>query len=171
MAEFCPQCGLPVETDGDESRLCETCGWFGDNSETAKVPPPSDVFNPVLAAVQALFLYRDVCRHELVAEQVFDAGNATEADLRKVKVEARNCLHSLVQLFMAIRHPHQAPPTVLEKGDSGIVPWPEEWTDFHYNACKEPCDALVGPCACGAWHTEEEIWVRETLARHNTVIK
>jgi hypothetical protein len=21
-----------------------------------------------------------------------------------------------------------------------------------YNACTEPCDMLVGPCACGAWH-------------------
>lgn len=160
-----------METDGDESRLCAACGWFGDNSETAKAPPPSDVFNPVLASLQALFLYRDVCRQELVAEQVFDAGNATEADLRKIKVEARNCLHSLVQMFTALRRPHQAPPIVLEKGSTGFVPWPDDWTDFHYNARTEPCDTLVGPCACGAWHTEDETWVQEALTRHNAVIK
>lgn len=27
-----------------------------------------------------------------------------------------------------------------------------------YNACSEPCDMLVGPCVCGAYHTEEELY-------------
>lgn len=22
-----------------------------------------------------------------------------------------------------------------------------------YNACNEPCDVLIGPCSCGAWHS------------------
>lgn len=25
-----------------------------------------------------------------------------------------------------------------------------------HNACSEPCDALVGPCCCGAWHDAED---------------
>jgi len=25
-----------------------------------------------------------------------------------------------------------------------------------YNACSERCDMLVGPCCCGAWHSEDE---------------
>jgi hypothetical protein len=171
MAEFCPKCGTPLDDSGDECRYCDACGWFGDSGETAKAPPPSDQFNPVLAAVQALTLFRDVCRQELVAEQVYDAGNATEADLRKVKTEVRNALHSLVELFTALRRPHAPPAVVLKTASSGMVPWPAEWTDYHYNASHEPCDMLVGPCSCGAWHHATEDWVRETLARHNTVIQ
>jgi len=26
-----------------------------------------------------------------------------------------------------------------------------------YNAYGEQCDMLIGPCACGAWHNEEDI--------------
>ena len=160
---------MPVDTGGDERRICDTCGWFGDNAETAKRPPDTDDFNPVLAAVQALALFRDVCRHELVAEQIYDAGYATEADIRKVKTDARNSLYALVELFTALRRPH-APPPIALKRINGFVPWPDQWFDRHYNACNEPCDFLVGPCVCGAWHQETEDWVRETLAHHNAVI-
>ncbi len=107
--EFCPRCGTPVDTGGDECRYCNACGWFGGDTETARTPPDTDEFNPVLAAVQGLALFRDVCRQELMAEQVYDAGDATEADLRKVRTEARNALHSLVELFTALRRPN-APP-------------------------------------------------------------
>jgi hypothetical protein len=169
--EFCPKCGTPVDTSGDETRLCDACGWFGDNTETAKTPPDTGNFNPVLAAVQGLTLFRDVCRHELMVEQVYVAGNATRADLRKVKTEARNALHCMVEMFTALRRPHAAPPTVLKRDRNGLVPWPAEWAGYHYNARKEPCDVLVGPCSCGAWHTETEDWVREALARHNAVIQ
>lgn len=27
-----------------------------------------------------------------------------------------------------------------------------------YNASSEPCDMLVGPCCCGAWHSKED-WI------------
>jgi hypothetical protein len=163
---------MPVDDSGDENRYCNVCGWFGDGGETAKKPPASDRFNPVLAAVQALTLFRDVVRKELVVEQVYDAGNLTEADLRAVKLEVHNCVQSLVELFTALRRPHAAPPFVLKKHpQSGMVAWPGEWTDYHYNASKDPCDMLVGPCSCGAWHNENEPWVREVLARHNTVIR
>ena len=73
-------------------RYCDACGWFGDDTETARTPPDTGEFNPVLAVVQAFTLFRELCRQELVAEQTYDAGNAMEADLRKVKTEARNAL-------------------------------------------------------------------------------
>ncbi len=109
MAEFCPRCGTPVDTSGDDTRLCDACGWFGDNTETARIPPDAGKFSPVLATVQAITLFRDVCRQELMAEQIYDAGGATEAALRKVRTEARNALHSLVELFTALRGPHTPP--------------------------------------------------------------
>ena len=68
-------------------------------------PPDTGEFNPVLAAVQGITLFRDVCRQELMAEQIYDAVTARKADLRKVKTEARNALHSLVELFTALRRP------------------------------------------------------------------
>lgn len=37
---------------------------------------------------------------------------------------------------------------------NNFVPWPTEWPK-HYNS-NVPCDMLVGPCACGAWHVEGE---------------
>lgn len=40
--------------------------------------------------------------------------------------------------------------------------------DF-YNGSHERCDALVGPCACGAWH-EEGDWtekINELYSRHS----
>jgi hypothetical protein len=112
MAEFCPRCGSPVDAGGDERRLCDTCGWFGDNGETTKQPPDADLFNPVLATVQMLTLFRDVCRQELMAEQIYDAGYAIKADLRKVKTEARNSFYSLVEMFTALRRPHDQPPII-----------------------------------------------------------
>jgi hypothetical protein len=166
-AEFCPQCGAPLDTGGDDSRSCESCGWYGDRVETSPTPPDTDEPNPVLAVLQGLALYRDVCRDELVAEQTYDAGNITEATMRRIHMATRECRHSLVELFMRVRRPL---PIVL-KNDGGQVPWPKEWTDRHYNACNEPCDMLAGACACGAWHFPAEDWVREALTRHNAVIQ
>lgn len=37
---------------------------------------------------------------------------------------------------------------------SAIVPMPSHIK--LRNACNEPCDALVGPCVCGAYHREED---------------
>lgn len=42
---------------------------------------------------------------------------------------------------------------VLEPNMS-LVAWPDNWPSF-YN-CNVPCDMLVGPCLCGAWHGEGE---------------
>jgi hypothetical protein len=167
MSEFCPRCNAPLETAQDPARLCEVCGWFGDWQEVLSTPPKSDVFNPITAAAQALELFRDVCRKELIAEQVYDAGNATEADLRQVRVARRHATHALIEMFVALRA--WTPKRRLERVN-GLVPWPEDWPDRHFNASREPCDMLIGPCSCGAWHTETEEWVQETLRRHGTEI-
>lgn len=167
MSEFCPRCTAPLETNRDDDRLCEVCGWFGDRREALAIPPRSDVFNPVLAAAQALELYRDVCRKELIGEQVYDAGNATEADLRRLYVARRHAAHSIIEMFVVLRS--RATKQQLKRIE-GRVRWPENWTDRHYNASNEPCDHLIGPCSCGAWHQEHEDWVQAMLLKNNAEI-
>jgi hypothetical protein len=178
MAEFCPRCTAPLETDGDSSRLCEVCGWFGDSAEALSKPPRPDRINPVLAAAQCLDLYRDVCRKELIAEQIYDAGNATEADIRTVRTARRYATNAIIELFAGLHklaHP-QNPPTPQKRrilrSPNGLVPWPDDFApgDRHYNASNEPCDMLVGPCSCGAWHCEEEPWVQALLVKYNAEI-
>jgi len=36
--------------------------------------------------------------------------------------------------------------------ENGLMSMPKEWLGHFWNACTEPCDMLIGPCACGAWH-------------------
>jgi hypothetical protein len=165
MSEFCPRCTAPLETSRDSDRLCEVCGLFCDESETLKIPP-RDVENPVLAAAQALELYRDVCQRELVAEQVYDAGNYTGAKLQRVHLARRHAAHSIISMFVALWN--RVRKRQLRR-INGVVPWPADWTDRHYDALHEPCDTLIGPCSCGAWH-EDEDWVRAMLLRHNAEI-
>jgi len=166
MSEFCPRCTAPLETARDPARLCEVCGWFGDQQEVLLVPPKSDVFNPVLAAAQTLELYRDVCRKELVAEQIYDAGNATEAELQRVHMARRHAANSIIEMFVSLRN--RVVKQQLRR-INGVVPWPPNWTDRHYNS-GQPCDTLVGPCSCGAWHQEHEDWVQAMLFKHNAEI-
>ena len=174
MVEFCPRCGTPVDTSGDDTRLCDACGWFGDNAETAKRPPdPIEVY-PVCALLQTLALYRDVCRNELKAEQYCEAGRASaandslQAGLRRIQREARNAARALVELYIGWRNLDAPPPRVLVR-DNGCVPWPDDWSDACCNGGK-CCDMLVGPCSCGAWHTEAEDRVRAMLLKHNARI-
>lgn len=48
------------------------------------------------------------------------------------------------------------------RNDSGLVPMP--FGIKQYNACNDPCDALEGPCACGAWHkVSVQDWSKEML--------
>ena len=167
MSEFCPRCTAPLETARDADAPCEVCGWFGDQHRGPESPPRSDVFNPVLAAAQTLELYRDVCRKELMAEQIYDAGNATEADLQRVRMARRHAAHSIIEMFVALRN--RAVKQQLRR-INGAVPWPSNWSDRHYNGGREPCDMLVGPCSCGAWHMESEAWVQAMLFKHNAEI-
>ena len=54
--------------------------------------------------------------------------------------------------------------------ENGMVPWPDGWDGENHNGTHEPCDMLVGPCSCGAWHHEKEYWVRRALEVHNAII-
>ncbi len=166
MAEFCQRCTAPLETSQEADRLCEVCGWFGDQQEALLAPPRSDVVNPVLAAAQTLELYRDVCRKELIAEQIYDAGNATETDLRRVHMARRHAAHSIIAMFVTLRN--RATIQQLRR-INGVVSWPANWIDRHYNG-GQLCNVLVGPCSCGAWHTEQEDWVQALLFKHNAEI-
>lgn len=40
--------------------------------------------------------------------------------------------------------------------ENNIASMPEPYLGKFFNACTEPCDMLQGPCACGAYHTQEE---------------
>jgi hypothetical protein len=90
----------PLETSLDSDRLCLICGWFGDQQETLLMPPESDVLNPVLAAAQALALYRDVCRKEFVVERACDAGNTTNGDLQRIHMAQRQAAQSIIEMFI-----------------------------------------------------------------------
>jgi hypothetical protein len=39
---------------------------------------------------------------------------------------------------------------------NNLASMPKEYLGKFYNACTDPCDMLQGPCACGAWHHQEE---------------
>lgn len=39
---------------------------------------------------------------------------------------------------------------------NNLASMPKKYLGQFYNACTEPCDMLQGPCACGAWHHQEE---------------
>ncbi len=165
MSEFCPRCTAPLETSQDADRLCEVCGWWGDQQEVLLMPPV--VPNPVLKAAQMLELYREVCRNELQVQQRVARGEGTEADLRKVYVARRHAAHSILQVFASLAN--QTNVRVLRR-INGAVPWPADWTDRHYNGGREACDMLIGPCSCGAWHLESEGWVQAMLVKHSARI-
>lgn len=40
--------------------------------------------------------------------------------------------------------------------ENNLASMPEKYLGRFYNACNDPCDMLQGPCACGAWHHQEE---------------
>lgn len=55
------------------------------------------------------------------------------------------------------------PPVAGEPTNSDpankFAEWPKNWPPyFHRN---EPCDMLVGPCSCGAWHTPGEFTLEQ----------
>lgn len=166
MSEFCPRCGCPLKTAADPGRLCEACGWFGDWQEALPTPPRPQDFNLVLAVLQSLELFREVCRKEQIVESYYDAGQASDQDVRKVRESVNDARQALVTMFTELRR--RLPRILL--AENGSVPWPEDWTERHFNASKEPCDALIGHCSCGAFHTEKEGWVQAALQHHDAII-
>jgi len=165
-SEFCPRCGHPLETATDSSRLCEVCGWFGDQQEILSLPPRQEDFNAVLAVLQGLELFRDVCRKEQIIESHYDVGHINDRDFQRIRVCVRDARQSLVTLFTALR---RRIPQILSEVN-GFIMWPDGWTDRHFNVCNEPCDMLIGQCSCGTYHSEKEGWVQSTLQRHDAII-
>jgi len=162
---YCPRCWYPIVVDTECS--CDLCGWFGDPKEV--LPTPGKDFNLTHAVVQTLECYRQVCRDELMIEQLYDLGEAVERDVNQVRSVTRGMVHQLVEMFVRLKTRPNIVETVLKKYPSGFLPWPEEWADYHFNG-KDPCDMLIGPCSCGAWHQESDQWVQEKLIEHQAVI-
>ena len=102
-AEFCPTCFYPLETaSDDDGRLCAVCNWFGDKSEVCSKPPAHTDLE--LAFAQLLVLFRDVCRMELLAEQLVENSSETyDKSLKAVRERASHARHSILHFFHAIR--------------------------------------------------------------------
>ena len=96
-AEFCPECYYPLGPSEDDGRLCEACRWFGDQSEICAKPPAPDDLE--LAFLQLLALYRDVCRMELMAEQLAEGRKDYEVNLRAIRARVGHARHSILHLF------------------------------------------------------------------------
>lgn len=102
IAEFCPKCYYPLGLSEDDGRLCEACRWFGDQSEICATPPVSDDLE--LVFTQLLALYQDVCRMELLAEQLAEGQANYEARLKAIRVKVSHARHSILYLFRAIKN-------------------------------------------------------------------
>lgn len=101
MTEFCPRCYHPLEGSDDDGRLCAACQWFGDKSEVCNKPPaPTDL---ELAFIQMLSLYRDVCRLELLAEQIMEQQPEHADKMCPIKTRVTAARHSLIHLFRNTR--------------------------------------------------------------------
>lgn len=161
-SEYCPRCGCPLEIAVDPERLCSVCGWFGDWQETFPVPPPQETFNAVIAVLQSLEMYRNVCRAEQLAEAAFDIGKIPDRDLQNLRKCIQIARQNLVAWFTTLRA--RLPRVLLLV--NGVVPWPDDWTERRSDAC----DLLVGLCSCGSLHTEKEGWVQSTLQHHDAII-
>ncbi len=54
---------------------------------------------------------------------------------------------------------------------SKFIPYPDDWEPRHNGFTNEPCDMLIGFCACGAGHFLTEDWVVAKLNQYNTRIE
>ena len=111
MTSYCPRCDSPLhhEDPKDSARLCDVCGWFGDWEET--LAQPLGEWNPALEASKALAGYRDICRQELLLEQLFCKGQAQKSDLRKVEIMRTEVVRNMIEMFVALRKRNGNPPT------------------------------------------------------------
>lgn len=169
MAIFCPICTSPIIeifNDPDPLRLCNVCGWAGDKEEALKMPPLADQPNPILVVAQQLALYRTACHAEIFLRGAYISGNITLADLQQAELGVQNCAKAIITLVMNLPLLPKQQLFITE----GLLAWPEDWKDRHYNACNDPCDMLSGPCACGAWHSITDEWVQQKLKEHNVEI-
>ena len=99
VATFCPECYHPLDDDSnDDGRLCPACRWFGDKSEVCHNPPAPT--NLELAFAQLLAIYRDVCRMELLAEQLIESSSSKyDHALIAIKARVAHARHSILYFF------------------------------------------------------------------------
>lgn len=98
MTMFCPKCYHPLDDNSDDdARLCPACRWFGDKLEVCENPPAPT--NLELAFTQLLAMYRDVCRMELLAEQLTESDPKYGHALIAIKARVSNARHSILYLF------------------------------------------------------------------------
>ncbi len=161
---YCPKCWYPITVQ--QECYCDLCGWFGDPREI--LAEPGREFNLTHTVIRTLELYRGACREEMVMEHLYGLGNATEKDLQHARILTRNLVHSLIEMFVKLKVRPNIPQETLFKLPSGFIPYPETW-EKHYNS-NEPCDMLIGPCTCGAFHRDDEEWVQTKLIEHQAVI-
>jgi len=100
IIEFCPKCFHPLDDSDDDGRLCPACRWFGDKAEICITPPPPTSLE--LAFTQMLALYRDICRMELLAEQVAEGKPEHRKHLNAVKARVSHARHSLLHMFRSV---------------------------------------------------------------------
>jgi len=64
--------------------------------------------------------------------------------------------------FLKITKTLEATITKLEPDEeiSKLKLWPEDWPKYKMTAYSDPCDMLVGPCCCGAWHIVGEFTLK-----------
>ena len=163
---YCPKCNAEVGT-ADEECLCVICGWFGDRSETM-IGHYYDTFNPLRAAAAILETYREICRKELILEQMYDSGDATGEDIRKIELERRGTVHGMMDMFCKLRAKYETVPIEeIAIGIDGTAEWPDAWSDYVRNGNDGgACDTLIGPCICGGTHKEEDQWVIDKMRLH-----
>jgi hypothetical protein len=101
--EFCPHCHHPLDdpTPDDSSRLCQACSWFGDQAEVATKPYVSDDVD--LSCSQLLAMFREVCRMEMVAEQLTEEWPDEAKRLSVVKQRVKHAQYSILHFFREIR--------------------------------------------------------------------
>lgn len=100
-AEFCPKCYYPLLSSDDDSCLCEACQWWGDKSEALMMPPiPSDLET---AFAQMLALYREVCRMEVLAEDLAQGVPQFQEALIRIRSRATVARTNLMYLFRETR--------------------------------------------------------------------
>ena len=75
MSEFCPRCTAPLETSRDADRLCEVCGWWGDQEEVLLAPPQATWSTPCWPPRRPSNCTATCAARNLMAEQIYDAGN------------------------------------------------------------------------------------------------
>ena len=103
QTEYCPKCSDSLESSEDVDRLCATCGWFGDASETLPIPA---ITGSVDESVDAIVrLYREQCRQELILEQGMERGTVTWDEMTVAREAVAKTLGLLLTVFNRVNPP------------------------------------------------------------------